>query len=65
MKKTKIVTSMGPASTSVEIFTKMVEEAKKLMELKDGDHIIITGGFRAKEMNNTPIPTNLMKIHTI
>ncbi len=25
MKKTKIVTSMGPASTSVEVFTKMVE----------------------------------------
>lgn len=60
--KTKIIDELNDID---EIFTTSVEEAKKLMELNEGDHIIITGGFRAKEMNNTPIPTNLMKIHTI
>lgn len=48
-----------------EIFAISLEEAKKFTTLNEGDHIIITGGFKAKEMNNTPIPTNLMKIHTI
>ena len=42
-----------------------VEEAKKLMDFNEGDHIIITGGFKSNETGNAPIPTNLMKIHTI
>ena len=33
MKKTKIVTSMGPASTSVEVFTKMVENGANVARI--------------------------------
>ena len=33
MKKTKIVTSIGPASSSVEVFTKMVEEGANIARI--------------------------------
>ena len=46
-----------------EIFIRSLEEAKKFIDLKEGDNIIITGGFGAKDGNT--VPTNLMKIETI
>ena len=48
-----------------EIFGISVEEATKFIDLEEGDNIIITGGFKSNETGNAPIPTNLMKIHTI
>ena len=48
-----------------EIFGISVEEATKFIDLVEGDNIIITGGFKSNETGNAPIPTNLMKIHTI
>ena len=33
MKKTKIVTSIGPASSSVEVFTKMVEAGANIARI--------------------------------
>ena len=60
--KTKVINYLNNID---EIFANALEEAKKLMDFNEGDHIIITGGFKSNETGNAPIPTNLMKIHTI
>ena len=47
-----------------EIIMKSKEEAKNFIDLKEGDHIIITGGFNP--VNNEDVsPTNFMKIEKI
>lgn len=59
---TKVV---GYYNTMDEMFCKAVEEAKKFLDLNEGDNIIITGGFKSNNPNSDSIPTNLMKIETI
>ncbi|MBE6160769.1 MAG: pyruvate kinase [Firmicutes bacterium] len=48
-----------------EIIEESIKEAKEFMDLKSGDHIIITGGFKTNKKENEVIKTNLMKIETI
>ena len=48
-----------------EIFDISLKEAKKMIDLKKGDNIIITGGFKSKKEKTDIVPTNLMKIETI
>lgn len=48
-----------------EIFEKSFIEAKNFIDLKPGDNVIITGGFKVNKLPEEVIPTNLMKIETV
>lgn len=52
-------------NTIEDMFANCLDEAKKFMDLKPGDAIIITGGFQSHTSKKSAIPTNLMKIETI
>lgn len=44
------------------MFDESMKSAKEFIELTEGDHVIITGGFSS---SSESVPTNLMKIETI
>lgn len=48
-----------------EIFAKSFIEAQNFIDLKPGDNVIITGGFKVNKSPEEVIPTNLMKIETV
>lgn len=48
-----------------EIFEKSFIEAQNFIDLKPGDNVIITGGFKVNKLPEEVIPTNLMKIETV
>ena len=47
-----------------EIIKESIKEAKKFTDLKEGDHIIITGGFNLLDQKEVS-PTNFMRIEKI
>ena len=53
---------MPLANSTEEVLQNSVENAKKFMDLKSGDIVIVTGGYPNNDDNRT---TNLMKIEEI